>query len=358
MSQPFGPWAVMRAGRGRNWGGEVRRARIFERLAERTAATVANDWPSLQRAVAGRRWRRVLVRQRTRPRLAASEGPPPSWAKVLPDLCRPIAVSIYDDAVAQARALGIQLTPEREADLRDRRRMTESLFRWIVVPTEAFAEAHGLPLDRIIVGGQGTVASRVRPGPWPERPAVGMVSGAAPGRGIEALVEAVRQVRAVVPETRLFLWLVATSSADDGYLAGLRADTADDPWITIEAAPYDRLGEVLSQATVLVVPHPAIEYMDVILPVKLFDCMAAGRPLVVTPRTETVKIVGAGGAGLVSTDDSPDALAEPIARLLTDDALARRMGAAGRRLAEERFDWGVLGDAIADEILRREGLLD
>jgi glycosyltransferase involved in cell wall biosynthesis len=76
----------------------------------------------------------------------------------------------------------------------------------------------------------------------------------------------------------------------------------------------------------------------------------------VTPRTETVKIVGAGGAGLVSADDSQGAIAEQIVRLLTDDALARRMGAAGRRLAEERFDWGVLGDAIADEILQREGL--
>jgi hypothetical protein len=33
------------------------------------------------------------------------------------------------------------------------------------------------------------------------------------------------------------------------------------------------------------------------------------------------------------------------------------MGAAARSLAEREFDWPVLGDRIADEILRREGLL-
>lgn len=250
----------------------------------------------------------------------------------------------------------MELTSEREAALTLRRRKNEDAFRWHVVPTAAFAEAHGYDADRIIVGGQGTVASHVRPGPWPDVPSVGMVSGAAPGRGIEALVAAMRLVREDVPEARLFLWLIATSAVDEAYLDRLRASVADDPWVEIAAAPYDQLGPTLAKATVLVIPHPAIEYMDVILPVKLFDSMAAGRPLVVTPRLETVKIVEPNAVGLVTADDSPASIAAPIARLLGDEALARRMGAAGRALAEREYDWSILGDRIADEILRREGL--
>jgi glycosyltransferase involved in cell wall biosynthesis len=348
---------VMRASRDRGLGGDIRRARIFERLAERQQATVVNDWPTFQRKVRGRRWQAWIPRRRGRPHLAASEMAPPSWVRQILALADPVAVAIYDDPVAQARALGIPLSDERAAELQRRRKLNEDAFRWHVVPTRSFAEAHGLDLDRIIVGRQGTVAAHVRPGPWPATPSIGMVSGAAPGRGIETLIEAARLARTQVPDVRLYLWLKATSEAEEAYLDGLRASIAGDPWVEIAAAPYAELGQTLAKATVLVIPHPAIEYMDVILPVKLFDCLAAGRPLVVTPRRETVAIIEPNGVGIASRDDHPASIAEALVKVLADPALARRMGTAARLLAEREFDWKVLGDRIADEILRREGLL-
>jgi glycosyltransferase involved in cell wall biosynthesis len=348
---------VMRAGLDNGLGGDQRRAHIFKRLAERQQATVVNDWPTFQRRVRGPRWRAWLPRRGRRPHLAASEMAPPSWVRQIVALADPVAVAIYDDPVAQARALGIQLSDERAAELQRRRKLNEDAFRWHVVPTRSFAEAHGLDLDRIIVGRQGTVAAHVRPGPWPELPTIGMVSGAAPGRGIEMLIEASRLARAQVPDLWLHLWLKATSPAQEAYLDELRSSVAADPWVDIGSAPYDQLGPTLATATVLVIPHPAVEYMDVILPVKLFDCLAAGRPLVVTPRRETVAIVEPNGVGIVSRDDHPASLAEALVQVLADPALARRMGAAARSLAEREFDWAVLGDRIADEILRREGIV-
>ena len=306
------PWMVMRATGDHAVGGNIRRARIFERLAERQGATVVNDWPTFQRRVRGRRWQAWIPRRRPRPHLAASEMAPPSWVRQIVALADPVAVAIYDDPVAQARALGIPLSDERAADLQRRRRLNEDAFRWHVVPTRSFAEAHGLDLDRIIVGGQGTVTSHVRPGPWPEIPAIGMVSGAAPGRGIETLIEAARMVRTQVPDVRLFLWLKANAPAEEAYVDELRASVRDEPWVEIGAAPYAELGPTLAKATVLVIPHPAIEYMDVILPIKLFDSLAAGRPLVVTPRRETVAIVESNGVGIASKDDYPASLAEAL----------------------------------------------
>ena len=357
MTTDEGSWMVMRANRDQAVGGNIRRARIFERLAERQQATVVSDWPTFQRSVRGRRWQAWIPRRRRRPHLAASEMAPPSWVRQIVALADPVAVAIYDDPVAQARALGIPLSNERATELQHRRKLNEDAFRWHVVPTKSFAEVHGLDLDRIIVGRQGTVAAHVRPGPWPDVPSIGMVSGAAPGRGVETLIEAARLARAQVPDVRLYLWLKATSAAEEAYLDKLRASIAADSWIEIAAAPYAELGPTLAKATVLVIPHPAIEYMDVILPVKLFDCLAAGRPLVVTPRRETVAIVEPNGVGVVSRDDHPASIAEALVQVLADPVLARRMGAAARSLAEREFDWPVLGDRIADEILRREGLL-
>ncbi len=350
-------WIVMRAGRGNGLGGDIRRARIFERLAEREHATVVNDWPTFWRETRGRRWRRWLPPRGPRPNLAASEGPMAAWVPRIRANSNPVAVAIYDDPVAQAHALGIPISQERAAELRHRRRLNEDAFHWLVVPTRSFAEAHGLDLDRIIVGRQGTVSSLVRPGPWPDVPSIGLVSGAAPGRGIETLIEAARLVKAEIPDVRLYLWLKSTSHAEEAYIEVLRQLTRADPWIEIAPAPYEQLGATLAKATLLAIAHPAVEYMDVILPVKLFDCLAAGRPLVVTPRRETVAIVEPNGVGVVSRDDHPASIAEACVKVLADPAMARRMGAAARDLAVREFDWTVLGDRIADEILRREGLL-
>ena len=182
-------WMVLRAGEQRRWGGEIRRQEIFGRLAARTGASVVDGWPALRRELLGGRLRRVADRVGLRPPpaaqrpLAASEQAPASWLDWLPGHVDPVAVTIYDDGVLQAQAFGVPLSEARVEELNVRRRRNEELFRWHVVPTASFARFIGLDMDRVIVGGNGTVASRVRSGPWPDIPTVGIASGAAPGRG-------------------------------------------------------------------------------------------------------------------------------------------------------------------------------
>ena len=352
---------MLREGERQRWGGDLRRRSIFAALAERTGARVADRWSnaSLIGAVRGPRWRAPLLRRpfrlfMPRPRLAASEQLPVKMVDDARRLTDPAVVAIYDDAEAQLSALGIALDPDRLDELRRRRDLNLSLFRWLVVPTRSFAELVGLDPARVIVGGNGTDPRHIRPGPWPDCPSLGVVSGASPGRGIETLVEAARRLRSQVPDLRLLLWLVATSRESEAYLAGVRSSVEADPWIELAAAPYEQLGSELARATVLCIAHPANAYMDVALPVKLFDSMSAGRPLLVTPRRETAALVERHGAGLVTAGDEPDEIASAALRLLGDEDLARRLGAAGRDAAERVFDWRIRSEMIADEVLARE----
>lgn len=348
-----GHWIVFRAGKERRWGGEIRRQMIFERLADRTGAPVVESWPLLRRYTRVRFWQSLPEGRRKRS-LVAAEQPPEHFIRWIVKNTDPVAVAIYDDRVAQTRALGFEVTPERAAELNRPRRMALATFRWYIVPTGSFAEMCGLDPARVVVGGNGTLTDQVRPGPWPAEPSIGFVSGAAPGRGIESLVEACRLLKPSWPDLRLYLWLVATSPITERYIEDLRATVRNDRWITIGSVEHGRLGEALAQATILCIPHPANEYMDVALPVKLFDSMAAGRPVVVTPRPETVAIVERYGAGLVAPGDTPADLAGTFDLLLRDEALTHRIGAAAREAAVREFDWNVVGDRIATEILARE----
>jgi glycosyltransferase involved in cell wall biosynthesis len=106
----------------------------------------------------------------------------------------------------------------------------------------------------------------------------------------------------------------------------------------------------LARASVLAIPHPPGAYLDVALPIKLVDAMAAGRPLAITPRTESARIVRAADAGIVA-GDGPEALAAALVTLLDDAPLAARLGANGRRAAERDYDWRVIAAAVADRVL-------
>jgi glycosyltransferase involved in cell wall biosynthesis len=113
------------------------------------------------------------------------------------------------------------------------------------------------------------------------------------------------------------------------------------------------LGTQLGRATALAIAHPPNEYMDVALPVKLFDSLAAGRPVIVTPRLETAALVRHHGVGVVTAGDSIEDVATAIVETVRDDARAQALGAKARQVAEREFDWTIVGARIADAVLAR-----
>ena len=71
-----------------------------------------------------------------------------------------------------------------------------------------------------------------------------------------------------------------------------------------------------------------------------------GRPVVATEVGGIPEVVKDGVNGLLVPPRDPDALAAALDRLLDDEALARRMGEAGRERARERFSVRVYVDKV------------
>jgi glycosyltransferase involved in cell wall biosynthesis len=348
------PWLVLREGDRRRWGGDLRRHYLFDDLATRTCARILEDrrvdpLTATLRDLRGPSWQVW----RPRPLVASTEFLFEKQLAALGRLGEGAAVDIHDDPFLQNDALGIEMSPDQAAAIRTRIRTNRDAFRWLVAPSAAFADLVGLDPARVVVASNGSDTATVRPAPWPDAPAVAFISGAAPRRGIEELVEAVRIVRRRVPDTQLHLWLAATGDESKAYLEALMSSIASEPWIQIGQTPYGELGAALGRATVLCIPTPAHAYWDSVAPVKLFDCLAAGRPIVTTPRPETAAIVRDRNAGLVAEGDDAEALAAPLEELLADPERARTMGASARAAAEQDYDWGVIGKRLSDELLAR-----
>jgi len=346
-------WIVLLEEHRRRFGGDLRRAFILRALADRTGARTAGWTPALAGPLlrAGRGGLLPWAR-REPPFLASVEALEPELLALAMKQAHLTVLDVHDDPALQLEALGVVPEAARRAELVDRARRNREAFPLLLAPTASFAELAGLPPERTIVSPNGTDSTHVRPvETWPSTPTVGFASGAAPNRGIETLVEAARRIRVELPELRLLLWLVATGADSSSYLEHLTADLQGDPWIEVGTARYERLGEELGRATVLAVPHPPAAYLDVAMPVKLLDAMASGRPVAITPRTESARVVRAADAGIVAGGDTADDLAAALLALLADPDRARRLGANGRRAAERDYDWAVIGAGVADGVL-------
>lgn len=348
------PWLVLREGDRRRWGGDLRRHYLFDGLAARTAARVLEDrrvdpLTTTLRELRGPRWQVW----RGRPLVASTEFLIEKQMTAVRRFAHATVVDVHDDAFLQNDALGIEMSIDQANAVRTRMRLNREGFRWLVAPSAPFAELLALDPARVIVASNGTDTHTVQPAQWPDAPAVAFISGAAPRRGIEELIDAIRIVRGRLPDTRLHLWLAATGDESAAYLEALKASVVKEPWVEIGQTSYRDLGAALGRATVICIPTPAHPYWDSVAPVKLFDSLAVGRPIVTTPRLETAALVRDQGVGLIADGDHPEALAAPLAELLGSPERARAMGARARAAAVRDYDWRVIGERLADELLER-----
>jgi hypothetical protein len=88
------------------------------------------------------------------------------------------------------------------------------------------------------------------------------------------------------------------------------------PWLRVHRAEGPGIHALLPDVIATAIPRPRNRYNDLALPIKLFDYLSYGRPLLVTDCTEQARVVTDADAGLVTRDD-PAAMAEALVRLAT-----------------------------------------
>ncbi len=79
----------------------------------------------------------------------------------------------------------------------------------------------------------------------------------------------------------------------------------------------------------------------------LFEAMACARPVLAMAWGSMPELVRHGQTALLMSPSDPDALLQSL-RQLTDPAVRRELGEAGRELAAERYDIGLIGEALVE----------
>ena len=221
--------------------------------------------------------------------------------------------------------------------------------RYAVDPAIVHVVPHGVPdLPRVDSGARkpefGLVGRRV----------VLSFGLLGPGKGYEAVVEAMGVVRDQVPDA-VYVIVGATHPdlvrrEGERYRESLK-DLAADLGVSDRVRFEDRfvgraeLGRWLQAADLFVTPYPNL---DQIVSGTLSYAMGAGLPIISTPYLYARELL-AGGRGVLVPPASPEALAEQIVGLLVDPArreeIARRAYALGRQMT-----WLTVGATYRDLI--------
>jgi glycosyltransferase involved in cell wall biosynthesis len=115
----------------------------------------------------------------------------------------------------------------------------------------------------------------------------------------------------------------------------------------IASVPKSEMADALAGADACLAILKPIEWYKTTYPNKVFDYMAAGRPIVLAIDGVVREVVDAAGCGVFAEPGKPAALADAIRQLFADPEKSRAMGLAGRVYVEEHFDRAELADKLA-----------
>jgi glycosyltransferase involved in cell wall biosynthesis len=292
--------------------------------------------------------------------------------RIQPDIIMERYYNFGGEAIRHARTLGARAVLEVNAPVidhpgstkatLDRALIVRPMQRWrerlcaaadiIVTPSAAILPA-GTPRPKVLELEWGADTGRFHPeasGPLPFAPPAGTVAVFAGAfRTWHGAVHLARAIRVLRERGRTDI--SALFIGDGPELPAVRAAAAGlDHVVFAGALPHDRMPAALAAAHIGVAPFDLSAHKPLSLgfywsPLKIFEYMAAGLPVVAPAAARIPALVEHGREGLLYDPADPGALAAALERL-ADPKLRAALGAAARERAVREYSWQAHCEAL------------
>ena len=151
--------------------------------------------------------------------------------------------------------------------------------------------------------------------------------------GLETVLQAAERLR----DRRDIVFLLMGAGAERGQLyklaEGLRLPNAR----LLEKQSRERISAFLAAADACLVPLRNQEVFKSAIPSKMFEAMAAGKPVILGVEGEAKEILLASQAGLAVRPEDPEAMVAAIITLRNDPSLCHVLGRNGRHSVMEKY---------------------
>jgi glycosyltransferase involved in cell wall biosynthesis len=152
------------------------------------------------------------------------------------------------------------------------------------------------------------------------------------------VVRGVLQIVQSLPETKAKLILAGKFDSDQ-----LKQRMQNEVgWKQVEFLGFvnrDQVRDVYKHARIgLVTLHPIVNYLDS-LPVKMFEYLAAGIPVIASDFPLWKKIIDDAQCGICADPLNPKEIASALNELLNDETRANLLGQNGKAAVRQKFNW-------------------
>jgi glycosyltransferase involved in cell wall biosynthesis len=173
-----------------------------------------------------------------------------------------------------------------------------------------------------------------------EEPQIVVGSYLTPSRYVEELIEAIGLLKNRGLKLRL---LVVGRPWPPGYAGRLRTVAArcqiHDQVLFLDRVPFECFQRFISQSCLGMVLMAPLVHHQLTVPIRLFEFMAHGLPIIASDLPEVARVIRDAGCGILIDSAHPTVLADAMENLLRDREMAQLLGANGRKAVEDRYCW-------------------
>jgi glycosyltransferase involved in cell wall biosynthesis len=170
-------------------------------------------------------------------------------------------------------------------------------------------------------------------------PVIMYVGNLEPYQGIDLLLESFALLPECNPRADLVI-IGGDSQCIQKYQGVCRDLRIDDRVHFIGPKPMERLAELLSEADIVV--SPRLKGNNT--PMKIYSYLHSGKPLLATALLTHAQVVDDRVAMLA--EPTPEAFSAAMLRLLQDEELRSKLGAAGRQYVQEKYTYAIYREKV------------
>jgi colanic acid biosynthesis glycosyl transferase WcaI len=268
----------------------------------------------------------------------------------------PLVFDLQDIWPDSARAVGVMNEGPAMRLLRGLERLLYRCSDRVVVISEGFRRyltALGVPAERIAVIHNGVETQRFcrvraearirRAGPVRGRYVVGYIGNLGLAQGLDTLLEAAHCL-----DGEPVAFLLIGEGVDKPRLQAAARQAGLTNVRFLRGVPRRRVPGLLAACDALLVILRPDPLFHITIPSKLYEYMAAGKPILCSVGGEAAALVAEAGCGIPIRPGDGCTLAQGVMRLMLHPSGSRALGEAGARWVGAHFDRSTVMDAYAE----------
>ena len=167
---------------------------------------------------------------------------------------------------------------------------------------------------------------------------VGSIHYVTPWPGMNDLIASAPRVLDKIPNARFLI--IGNGPLKDHWHSLVRRSNLQEAFIFAGKVPYDLVPTYINASDICVVPfRRAVNEKRGLSPLKLYECLACGKPIVGSDITGIGDLLRSSDAGIAVPPEDPEGLANAIAFLLENKQERARMAKNARQIAVASFSW-------------------